>query len=287
MPYVQLMDARMSYETQGHAGSPVLLIMGFGVPGRFWSGQVPAIATRHKVAWFDNCGSGDTETTGWRPMTTAAQARHAVGVLDALKWPDAHIVGVSMGGMIAQEIALRHRSRVRSLSLVVSHAGGWRNVLPTAPGLLLFLAGFLGPRRRRARALEQLIYPPHYLAMLDSHEIRTTLEEQIATAGTRSDRIRQLLAVLGHSTKGRLHQLAGLPTLIVSADQDVLVRPAACRQLHQLIAGSRLVVYPKAGHGLLHQCATELNGELLQHFAEVDDAASATAAEQVDEVDAC
>ena len=270
MPYIELPDARLFFEREGDEGSPVLLIMGFGAPGKFWRGQVPVLSQEHQVAWFDNAGSGNTSKNGWRPLSTGDLARHAMGVMDALGWSSAHIVGVSMGGMIAQEIALRHRSRVRSLSLVVTHAGGLATLLPSRRGLSLFLKGVLGPRRKRVDAFEQLIYPEEYLSQIDRQAIRQALQKDVVSATSLADHLSQLAAVVRHRTEDRLHRLAGLPTLIVEAGKDVLIRPEESRRLHRLIPGSRLVAFHEAGHAVLHQCADELNAELLHHFGGAD-----------------
>lgn len=268
--YVDLPDARLHYETAGDRGSPVLLIMGFGVPGHMWMNQIPALAERHRVAWFDNCGAGGkTEARRRRRYTMRDFGRHAVGVLDALGWDRAHVVGVSMGGMIAQEVALGHKGRVRSLSLVVTHPGGLRNLVPPPASLALFARGFLGPRRLRARALERLIFPDAYLAGVDVAPLRTALSGVAAAAPDR-DRLLQIAAVLTHRAGPRLRTLAGTPTLVVKAAQDRLIRPSQCHRLHTLIPGSRLVEFEDAGHAILHQCADRLNGVLLDHFERVD-----------------
>jgi 3-oxoadipate enol-lactonase len=273
MPFVDLPDARLFYETAGESGSRVLLIMGFGVPGHMWLNQIPTLSKHHQVAWFDNCGAGGrTEQRRNRPYTMRDFSRHAVSVLDALDWPDAHVVGVSMGGMVAQELALSFKGRVRSLSLVATHAGGIRNFLPPIVSLYLFLRGFLGPRHLRARALQRLIFPDHYLDKLDLALISKALEEHVVAAAPARDRLLQMAAVFTHRASRRLHQLAQTPTLVVKACQDRLIRPEEHHRLHRLIPGSRLVEFEDAGHALLHQCAERLNHVLLEHFADVDGA---------------
>jgi len=158
---------------------------------------------------------------------------------------------------------------VRSLSLVVTHPGGLRNLLPPPTSLYLFARGFLGPRRLRARALERLIFPEEYLAGVDVAPLRTALTGVAAAAPDRG-RLLQLAAVLGHRTGRRLGALAGTPTLVVKAAQDRLIRPEECHRLHTLIPGSRLVEFEDAGHAILHQCADRLNHVLLEHFEQTD-----------------
>lgn len=270
MPFVELPDARVHYATAGASGTPVLLIMGFGVPGHMWLNQIEAFTPRHRVAWFDNAGAGQTTRVRRRPASMRDLGRHAVAVLDALGWPDAHVVGVSMGGMIAQEIALAAPDRVRSLSLVVTHAGGLRALTPPPRSLLMFLRAFLGPRAQRARVLEQLIFPEAYLRTVDVAPLRRALRDQVVGAAPARDRLLQIAAILGHRTGHRLHALADTPTLVVKASLDRLVKPHEHDRLHRLIPGSRLVAFEDAGHAILHQCAARLNELLLAHFADAD-----------------
>jgi 3-oxoadipate enol-lactonase len=278
MPYADLPDARVYYDTAGERGSPVLLVMGFGVPGRMWLHQIQALSPNHRVAWFDNAGAGGaTSRRRRRPLHMRDLARHAVAVLDALGWEDAHVVGVSMGGMIAQHLALEHRARIRSLSLVVTHAGGVRNAIPPPRSLWMFGRGFLGPRAGRARVIERLIFPDEYLATVDVAPLRAALRDQVVNAAPARDRLLQIAAILTHRTAHRLPGLAGTPTLVVKASRDRLVRPASCHHLHTLIPGSRLVELPDAGHAVLHQCADRLNRELLDHFDAVDRGLTAAA----------
>jgi pimeloyl-ACP methyl ester carboxylesterase len=269
MPFAVLPDARVCYDTAGDRGSPVLLVMGFGVPGSMWMNQVGALARRHRVAWFDNVGAGG-ETRGKAFLRMRDLAGHARAVLDALGWEDAHVVGVSMGGMIAQELALSSNARVRSLALIATHAGGWRNVLPPPASLALFVRGFLGPRADRARALERLIFPDEYLRSNDMAPLRAALRDHVVAAAPAWDRLRQLAAVFGHRAAHRLHRLAGTPTLVVKASKDRLIRPREHHRLHELIPGSRLLELTEAGHAVLHQCAHAVNQALLDHFARVD-----------------
>lgn len=268
MPFVELEDARVHYDTAGSEGSPVLLVMGFGVPGRMWMNQIEALSKRHRVAWFDNAGAGQTRAR--LRVSMRDLGRHALAVADELSWPHVHVVGVSMGGMIAQEIALSWTSRVRSLSLIATHAGGFRNFFPPPASLLLFLRAFLGPRSARARMLERLVFPDEYLRSIDVRPLRAAMREEVVGAAPARDRLRQMAAILGHRASDRLHALAGTPTLVVKASRDRLIRPREHHRLHELIPNSRLVEFTDAGHAILHQCAAGLNDALLDHFRAAD-----------------
>lgn len=269
MATAALGDVALAYETRGEAGSPVLLIMGFTVPGSAWRFQLPALAERHRVCAFDNRGSGQSDAPPG-PYSMGLLAADAVGLLDHLGWADAHIVGVSMGGMVAQHVALDHRARVRSLTLIATNAGGFFNRLPRPAGAWHFLRGTLGPRRGRLDAAKDLLFPRAFQAEADPDWLRDVLTRDFGTRPPREGRRGQLRAVFGHDTRDRLAELAGLPTLIVKPELDVLVRPSQSELLHARIPGSEILRLADAGHGVLRQSRDVLNPRLLAHLAAAD-----------------
>jgi len=261
--------ARLHHEIAGDHGSPVLLIMGLIMPGRAWVHQVAALSAHHRVITFDNRGIGRSERTRG-PYRMDQLADDAVGLLDELGLPDAHIVGVSMGGHISQHLALRHRDRVRSLSLIATHAGGWRARLPDRQGIWWFLRAQTGDRDARGRAVANLLYPKAWLANADPANLRALLENDLGQPVSRSVMLAQVAAILGHDAAARLRELAGIPTLIVRPGLDCLIRPRESDRLHRLLPHARLVRIDDAGHGVIRQCPDTVNAELLRHFAEVD-----------------
>lgn len=273
MPHLDVGDARLYYEVSGEDGTPVLLIMGFAVPMTMWGAQVPALSAQHRVVAFDNRGAGRSiAAAGLYSMRGFAD--DAVRLLDHLGIASAHVTGVSMGGMIAQELALRHRDRVRSLTLVATHAGGLRSVVPTLRGLRLFTSSQLGDRSARLANLRRLLYTDSFLASQDGLEISKNLRDALGETPAGSSRAAQFAAILRHRTARRLGALDGLPTLIVKPAQDLLVAPRHSDRLHRLIPGSRLLEIADGGHGVLGQCADRLNRDLLAHYAAVDEPAA-------------
>lgn len=265
MPHAPLEGVDLWYETAGD-GTPVLLIMGFGVKGTAWRRQVPALAGRHRVVWFDNRGVGQTRAKP-RPVTFARFADDTAGLLDHLAIDRAHVVGISMGGMIAQHLALRHPARLRSLTLMATHAGG-RGVVPPLPGLKRFVGAHV-QRRGRGQAVLELLMTPAYLAEANAAEILKDLREELCRKSA-AGRLAQLGAVLRHNTRRHLNRLGHVPTLVIQPGQDILIDPRHSAFLAAHIPGARLLTLPAVGHGLLRERPAEVNEALLSHFAAAD-----------------
>ncbi|MEL6179325.1 MAG: alpha/beta fold hydrolase [Myxococcota bacterium] len=258
---------RIAYDTTG-SGTAVVLIMGFSGPGRAWDAQIDLLSKQHQVIWFDNRGVGSSDAPR-RLYSMRRMAADVANLLDHLGVEQAHVVGVSMGGMISQEFALQYRHRVRSLCLIATHHGGPRSWFAKPQGLKLFLQTHTSPPRSRYEALERLLYTDEYLRSNDPDEVRETLKLNFGNPAPSWSRFAQAVAVLRHNTAPRLHQLSGVPTLVVKPVEDILIRPSHSDRLAQLIPGARLVPIA-GGHGLVRECADELSALLLEHFAVAD-----------------
>lgn len=262
-------QSTLAYERAGDRGSPVLLIMGYCVPGKAWRFQVPALAERHQVAFFDNRGVGDSGHPAL-PWRMADMAGDALALMDHLQWPRAHIVGVSMGGMIAQELALARPDRVRSLSLIATHAGGLGAQLPTWPGLVRFAGTSVGSRASQLSRLKRLLFPPEFLESCDQAWLDDVMAHDFGRPIAPRTRRGQLVAVTLHDTAARLGRLAELDVLLIRPGRDLLVRPEQSDRLARLMPHARMVRLDEAGHGLIRQCAQQVNEALLGHFARAD-----------------
>lgn len=255
---------RLSWELHGEKGPPVLLIMGFGMRGLVWRPQLDVLPLHHRVITYDHRGIGNSESSG-RLWTMQMLAEDAKRVLDAAGWESAHVVGVSMGGMVAQELALRFPGRVRSLALAVTHGGGGLAWRPTRDALAVLSASLAGPVSGRVEALERLLYPAEYLAGIDRQAFRESLRDRTSYKPRRRVIAGQLAAILRHDTLSRLRSI-DVPTLVVRAGRDILVDPAHSLTLAEHIRGAELLDFPEAGHGVIHQCRDALNERLLAHF---------------------
>jgi len=255
----------LSFTQVGDAGPKVLLIMGYGMRGEVWKPQVDVLASECQLLYFDNRGIGNSDPVD-APLTMLDMAKDALRVLDAAGWKsNVHLVGVSMGGMIAQELALHAPERFSSLSLIATHAGGRTAVVPPPKGIVRFLSMSLGPAHKRTEALAKLLYPKSYLQSCDRAQLHERMQLQMGKQAPRATMRRQLAAIRAHDTRQRLAQLS-LPTLIVKPEKDILVKPSHSEELHRRISGSTLMRIPDAGHGLIFQSAKQINQRLLEHF---------------------
>jgi pimeloyl-ACP methyl ester carboxylesterase len=233
----------LPFESTGD-GPPVLLVMGLGLPGDAWWRTVPVLARACRVITFDNRGSGRAEVAG--PLTIAAMAADAVAVLDAAGVERAHVYGMSMGGMIAQELALGFPERVGALVLGATSAGG-AAATPPEPATLAFLA-------RRATMPDE---EGHWASVPYVYSERTRSEggarigEDFARRRSyvfHADGYRaQLAAAMSHDAAARLGAIAA-PTLVVHGAEDRMVPPANGRALADAIAWAELLVVDDAAH---------------------------------------
>ncbi|WP_394841096.1 alpha/beta hydrolase [Pendulispora brunnea] len=244
MPTTNGGSHRIFYEVAGPSDAPpVLLIMGFGLSSRGWSDLPARLAERFRVVVFDNRGMGQST----RPLglfSMAHMADDAAHVLDAANIERAHVFGISMGGMIAQELALRHPQRVQSLVLGCTHASWLRHHRPTLSTVGALLGGVLlrtpASRMRLASILvsAELIekQPERFADWVKRSEPATAMMTAL-----------QIAAVVGHCTESRLAKL-DRPTLIITGAEDRLIPPENSRKLARLIPGAKLVELGGTGH---------------------------------------
>lgn len=253
------------YRVQG-AGDPLLMIMGLGANADWWYPPfLEPLAERYLVATFDNRGAGRT-TQAPGPYSIPMMAEDAAGLMDHLGWTSAHVVGASMGGMIAQELALANPDRVRRLVLMVTSCGGLESV-PASPEVLGALAM---PREGLsaediAKATLFLLFPPDFIQEnpdLMEEVVRTNSQYPIA-AQCFMDQLNAILAWSSHSRLGGLRH----PTLVITGSEDILIPPQNARILADAIPDSRLVEFEGGGHGLVVQFPERAAAEILSFLA--------------------
>ena len=246
MAYTTASDgARIHYETHG-SGDPVLLIMGLGSNAYGWYRTIPWLSERYEVIAFDNRGTGRSDVPDGA-YSIAQMAADAAAVLDAAGRETAHVVGASLGGMIAQRFALAHARRARSLILVCTTPGGPHAVPPAGEVTAGLLQGGEDPStvyRRNAWFLYGEETRTKYPERIEEDlEYRSKIPTQPAGY------FGQLQAAMGHDTWEELPSIA-LPTLVVHGDADLLIPTGNARILHERIPGAELLLVRGAGHML-------------------------------------
>jgi len=265
-------NCRLSYDVRGN-GPPVVLIQGVGIHGDGWRPQVDELAARYRCLTFDNRGMNRSQPIG-TPLSVEQMAEDALVLMDAQGWDSAHIVGHSMGGLIAQHLALSARERVRSLSLLCTFARG-RDVTRLSPWMIWTgLRTRIGTRRQRRHAFLKMVLPPETLAKSD----RGLLAERLVPlfghdlADQPPVAMKQLAALGRYDASSRLRELSGLPTLVVSAFHDRIARPEFGRALAAGVPGARYVEIANAAHGVPIERPELINNLLLEHFAQTETA---------------
>lgn len=273
---VEHRGCRFAYDICGD-GPPILFIQGTGLHGAGWMPQVDGLASDHRCLWFDNRGMGRSQPIG-AAVSVAQMAEDALAVMDAAGWESAHIVGHSLGGPIALELALSARKRVRSLSLLCTFANG-RKALPLTPyALWVATRTSIGTRRQRRHAFLALVMSPQALARADkaardklAADLESLFGHDLATQPPVVSQ--QLKAMRAYDATTRLHQLAGISTLVVNAAHDLIAPPKLGRALAAGIPGARYVEIPAAAHGVVIERADEINELLREHVAAAEDEA--------------
>jgi 3-oxoadipate enol-lactonase len=252
MPFaVGARGARVHYQVVGERGDWVVLVQGLGLSSRFWFEQPELLANDpshpRRVLILDNRGAGKSDHPR-PPYRMRQMADDVVAAMDAANVRRAVIVGISMGGMIAQHVALRHPNRVDGLVLLATTPGLPHGRLPGLSALATLVSMPLLLPRGGRKVLAKILLPPAQVA--NAAELMSEWPAALS-----EDRMRpmaflgQLSAVLLHSTGFRLKKI-DVPVVVVGAEQDVLVPASNSRRLASLIPHARLEMLPDAAHGI-------------------------------------
>lgn len=256
----------LCHEAFGDAGGrPLLLVMGLGAPMIWWDEEFCELlaAQGFHVIRFDNRDAGRSSRMRGRanlaqayllhsaPYSLADMAADAAGLLDALGIPAAHVAGASMGGMIAQTLAIRHPARVLSLTSIMSSTGGRLVGRPSGRAMSILLGA---PPRNRADYVEMLVrtfrligspgYPFDEARMRDRAE--RTFDRGVHPGGT----LRQLAAIMAERDRAPRLRKVRTPALVIHGARDPLVHVSGGRATARAIPGADLDVVPGMGHDL-------------------------------------
>jgi 3-oxoadipate enol-lactonase len=245
MPHVTVNGFELFHLRRG-TGEPLLLIQGMSGTHASWGEPLLSDLERSfDLVAYDHRGIGRSAPER-EPFSIADLADDAAGLLDALGWDTAHVLGISMGGMVAQELALRHPGRVRTLTLGCTYCGGPQGLL-TEGAVIQRLAAAMtsGDTELAIRTSYDVNVSAGFAADASNyapfHTMATSVPAPVPVI------LLQMQAVAGHDTSARLPSLA-VPTLVVHGDEDQMLPVANGRQIASLIPGARLEELAGVGH---------------------------------------
>lgn len=265
MATVKVNGIEIYYEIHGDAyrATPrerLLLIMGLGANATAWESQIPALSREYQVIAYDNRGAGRSEKPN-EAYSIPQMADDAAGLMGELGIQQAHVFGMSMGGMIAQELVLRHPQSVSKLILGGTMTGGPKAVM-AGPLLLQQMASAVTlPMEKAIEAGLPLLYSDEYLAANKERLLKRSLENAHLMAPPYALQ-RQAMAVMTFNAYDRLPEV-NATTLVMTGTNDKIVPAANSRILTERIPQARLVEFEGAGHGFLVEKAAETNAAVL------------------------
>jgi len=261
MPTARLNNLDLYYETAG-AGQPLVLLHGLGSSSADWALQMPAFSARYRVITVDLRGHGRSQDGAWR-YTIAQMAEDVAALLDELKEPPAHVVGLSLGGCTAQILAARHPRQVRSLVLCNTFARLRPDSLHSAATLL---------RRGWLFATAPMPVVARYVArgLFPKPEHQAIYEEAVTRLSRNRKRpyLAAMRAVVAFDTRALLVAIR-CPTLVLAGDSDTTVPRAAVLALAQGIAGARFSLIADSGHASPYDQPDEFNRQVMEFLSGV------------------
>ncbi|KAJ7065051.1 alpha/beta-hydrolase [Mycena amicta] len=276
------------YEQHGSGDKHVLLISGLNTNSFAWEFQVRALAEKYSVLVFDNRGVGYSGYPAGR-YTTSGMAQDIVALLDHIGWKsprEIHVVGASLGGMIAQELAWLIPDRVASLTLAVTTPGGrpWQNLPPWEGIKCLTRLLFISEPEKKAPTVMKMLYTQAWLeapSLIDptrtNRQVQTETYLRRVVFGPKQQivgHVSQLGAGLTHHvTPDRLRRISDSirKVVILCGDEDHLMDLQHSRDLKAAMPSAELVQWKNTGHGIHSQRPEEFRNLLMRVFREADE----------------
>jgi 3-oxoadipate enol-lactonase len=259
MAYVYNAGTKLYWEERG-SGEPILLIMGLSFTLDMWFRLTPALSKRYRLVLFDNRGVGRSDTPRG-PYSIRQMADDAVAVMEAAGVSSAHVMGASMGGMIAQELALRYPERVRALLLGCTSGGALGSKLPH---IRRFPMGIGSAKTFEER--EWLFSPMLYADSTPKERISEDIQVRSRYPQRQAGFLSQFAAILTWSSYHRLHQVQA-PTLVMHGDEDRLVPMENGLRVARRIPQAQFVKVPGAGHVLSTDQPEIVDDEVLRFLS--------------------
>jgi pimeloyl-ACP methyl ester carboxylesterase len=268
MPTVATNGINLYYELHG-SGEPLVLIAGLGYDGWMWHKMIMGLAEQFQVISFDNRGVGQSDKPAG-PYTAQLLAADTLGMLDDFGIGKAHIVGHSMGGFVAQAIAVDHPERVNRLILSATNFGGPRHI-PITPEAMAVLTDVSGdPVERLRRGIAISCAPgfaesnPQLIEEWIAYRVRNPLDP----AGYQAQLAIGLSLIPEAASFERRLSAVRAPTLILFGEHDKVVPPGNADLLAARISGSQVAILPDAGHFFPFEAPEEANRIIAQFLKE-------------------
>ncbi|TAG08485.1 MAG: alpha/beta fold hydrolase [Verrucomicrobia bacterium] len=264
MKYLEHQGCQLCYKIVG-SGPKIVFIQGTGLHGDGWSPQVESLQNNYTCLTFDNRGMAASQP-GSSHLTVEQMADDVLALMDAEGWEAAHLVGHSLGGLIALKLAIAERSRVLSLSLLCTFSRGRDATCMTWKRFGPGLRSYLGTRLMRRRAFAEFVLPPSYSGDRDDWAVKAAALFGHDLADHPPVVMKQMAAMSAYDATPSISKLAGLPTLVVGARHDRIATLEIVRALASCIPDSRLVEFDDAAHGVTITHAAAVNALLVTHF---------------------
>jgi 3-oxoadipate enol-lactonase len=268
MPFAEIGSRRLRYVRRG-SGAPLLLIQGMAGHHQLWGEPLlDRLAADFDVVAYDHRGIGDsTDLPG--QFTIADLADDAAAVLDSLDWGSAHVLGISLGGMVAQELALDRPDRVRTLTLGCTYSGGVGSTLAAPGPMAMFEAMNSGNVELAIRAAYTANLSPTFTADEANYELFKTaaLAVQVPVPVV----LRQAQAAFVRDTSARLPEL-DVPTLVLHGTADQMIVYSNGELIARLVPGARLHTFADVGHLFWWERLDETADLVREHVMSTDSA---------------
>jgi 3-oxoadipate enol-lactonase len=262
MPHADLNGIEIHYDVHGE-GDPLICVHGLGCDRRAWALQIQPFAALYTSVFFDNrdVGQSSLSPTGY---STADMAQDVLALADHLEMERFHLLGVSLGGMVSQQVALAAPERVRSLTLAVTH-GGVQKAGQLRGHLLGAYARDLSEEDRVDNLL-YLCYTEQFFEDQEMYEfVRNALLEDPYPQPPEAF-ARQAAAGANHDVRDRLGELS-MPVHVIGAERDLMIPVWKQRELASLIPGAKLTILDGQGHGVQWEAADQFNAAVTEFLA--------------------
>jgi pimeloyl-ACP methyl ester carboxylesterase len=261
MPMAKVNGINVEYKVEGQ-GEPLIMISGAGADKSAWRYQIKEFRKCYRTITFDSRGAGKSDKPAG-PYTIKMMADDTIGLMDFLGIEKAHVLGVSMGGMIAQELAIDYPGRVNKLVLGCTFArkyetSGWSKEFDDAIMAYVRSSQDKASKRRLAYVMMDLQINKWYNRILLLPLIKIALRFMPAAPGADA----QFAAVGTHDTADRLGMIRA-PTLVITGSDDRLINPTSSELIASLVPGAKLVKVLGGGHGFMMEASDEFNKEVL------------------------